>query len=152
MKFSPLLVISLASLGTLAAGQALLPTVKAQPAISPDYHIRLDSQRAERTLGGLVIYGRVRNIGRKSLIYTQVTPLLVNREGKEVFRGSGYLTVSPLLPGQSAEFRDCESNAPDFTEVRMIFHEAGQPVLVDNLGRSSGEKAFHHAAKIARGF
>ncbi|MDQ2800419.1 MAG: DUF2393 domain-containing protein [Armatimonadota bacterium] len=131
MKLSPLFVIALASLGTFAAGQALLPTVKAQPVPNADYHVRLDWQKAERTVGGLVIYGRVTNIGRKPLTYTQVTPTLLDRAGKEVFRGSGYLTVSPLLPGQSAEFRDCELTAPNFAKLRMVFHESGCPVLVE---------------------
>lgn len=131
MKLSPLMMIALAPLGTFAAGQALLPTVKARQVSPTDYHIRLDWQKAERTPGGLVIYGHVTNIGRKPLTYTQVTPMLLDRMGKEVLRGSGYLTVSPLLPGQSAEFRDCELASPNFAKLRMEFHEAGRPVLVE---------------------
>ena len=131
MKLSPWLVIALASFGTLAAGQAVLPTVQAQPVPPSDYHVRLDWQKTKQTPGGLVIFGRVTNIGRKPLTYTQVTPTLLDKNGKEVLRGSGYLTVSPLLPGQSAEFRDCEPAAPRFAKLRMVFQESGSPVLVE---------------------
>ncbi len=138
MKCSPLFLISAASLATLAAGQTLTSTVHAQPVSPAEYHVRLDWQKAELGPGGLVIRGRVTNIGTQPLTYTQVTPTLLDRTGKEVFRGSGYLTASPLLPGQSAEFRACELSAPRFAGLRMVFREAGRPVLVERLRVSAG--------------
>ena len=131
MKCSPLCVIAAASLATLAASQPLTRTAHAQPVSPPLYQVRLDWQKAERGPGGLVIRGRVTNTGKTPLTYTQVTPTLLDRTGNEVFRGAGYLTVSPLLPGRSAEFRACEPDAPRFAGMRMVFREAGHPVQVE---------------------
>lgn len=135
MKCLPLFLIAAASLVTLAASQALTPTAHAQPVGPPFYLVRLDWQKAEPGPGGLVIRGRVTNIGTTPLTYTQVTPTLVDRVGNEVFRGSGYLTASPLLPGRSAEFRACEPDAPRFAGLRMVFREAGHPVQVEQISR-----------------
>ena len=135
MKCSAFFSLAAASLAALAAGQALTPTVHAQPVSPPLYQVRLDWQKAELSPGGLVIRGRVTNTGTLPLTYTQVTPTLVDHTGNEVFRGSGYLTASPLLPGRSAEFRACEPSAPRFAGLRMVFHEAGHPVQVEQAGR-----------------
>ena len=135
MKRSPLFSLAAASLATLIAGQALTPTACAQPVGPPLYQVRLDWQKAEPGPGGLVIRGRVTNTGKTPLFYTQVTPTLVDRAGNEVYRGSGYLTASPLLPGRSAEFRACEPSAPRFAGLRMVFRESGHPVQVERTGR-----------------
>ena len=117
---------------TLSAGQPFTPTAHAGPVAAPPvYHLRLDWQKAVPGAGGLVIRGRVTNTGTTPLTYTQVTPTLLDRAGREVFRGSGYLTASPLLPGQSAEFRAFGAAAPRFAGLRMLFREAGHPVLVE---------------------
>ena len=132
MKCSPVLLILTTSVATFAVGQSLIPTVRAQSAvIVPDYQVRLDWQKAERGVGGLVIHGRVTNTGRKPLVYTQVTPTLLDHAGKELLCTQGYLTVSPVLPGQSAEFRAWEPEAPRFAGVRVTFHEAGRLVTVE---------------------
>ena len=136
MKCFPFSLLPKATLATLvvslAAGQALTPTAHAEPiSASPVYHVRLDWQKAVPGSGGLVIRGRVTNTGTVPLTYTQVTPTLLDRAGREIFRGSGYLTASPLLPGQSAEFRAFEADAPRFAGLRMLFREAGHPVLVE---------------------
>lgn len=132
MKCSPLLLILTVSLATFAAGQCFVPTVHAQSAvIVPDYQVRLDWQKAERGVSGLVIHGRVTNTGRKPLVYTQVTPTLLDHAGKELLCTQGYLTVSPVLPGQSAEFRAWEPEAPRFAGVRVTFHEARRLVAVE---------------------
>jgi hypothetical protein len=132
MKCSPILLIAAAALAALTAGQSLVPTAKAQSLkANPDYQVRVDWQKTERGLSGLVIQGHLSNTGRKPLIYTQVTPTLLDANGNEVFRGCGYLTISPLLPGHSAEFRACETAAPEFAAVKMVFHEAGHLVLVE---------------------
>jgi hypothetical protein len=133
MKCFSLFLISAASFATLAAGQVLTTTAQAQPVSPPLYQVRLDWQKAEPGPGGLVIRGCITNTGTTPLTYTQVTPTLVNRTGTEVFRGSGYLTASPLLPGQSAEFRACEPDAPRFAGLRMVFREAGHPVQIERV-------------------
>ncbi len=132
MKCSPILLILTASLTTFAAGQSLVPTVQAQSVvIVPDYQVRLDWQKAQRGLNGLVIQGRITNTGRKPLVYTQVTPTLLDHAGKELLCTQGHLTVSPVLPGQSAEFRAWEPEGPRFAGVRVTFHEAGRLVAVE---------------------
>ena len=145
MKCSPLFLIVAAPLATIAAAHA-------QPAAPSPYHVRLDWQKAESRPAGLVIRGRVTNTGALPLTYTQVTPTLVDHAGKEVFRGSGYLTASPLLPGQSAEFRACEPAAPHFAGLRMLFREAGHPVLVDPPRVAASPKAASSSAKTAQAF
>lgn len=152
MKCSPLFLIVAASLATIATDQALTPIAHAQPVASSAYHVRLDWQKAAPGPTGLVICGRVTNTGALPLTYTQVTPTLVDHAGREVFRGSGYLTVSPLLPGQSAEFRACEPAAPRFAGLRMLFREAGHPVLVDPPRVSASPKAASSPAKTAQAF
>ena len=152
MKRSPLLLIAAAAVATLAASQSLVPTARALPVASlPDYQVRVESQKTERGLSGLVIHGRLSNTGRKPLVYTQVTPTLIDVNGKEVFRGRGYLTVSPLLPGHSAEFRACESAAPEFAAVRMVFHESGQLVVVEMPRVTVSKSVVQQPAKVARG-
>lgn len=132
MKRFLFLPMAAAALATFAAGQSLTPTAKAQSLPSvPLYQVRVDWQKAEPGVGGLVIRGRVTNTGHKPLTYTQVIPILLDSSGKEVLRCSGYLTVSPLRPGQSAEFRACEFAAPPFARLRMVFRESGIPVVLE---------------------
>ena len=150
MKCSPVFSLAVASLAALAASQALTPTVHAQPVPPPAYHVRIDRQKAEPGPSGLVIRGRITNTGALPLTYTQVTPMLLDRAGNEVYRGNGYLTVSPLLPGQSAEFRACEPTTPRFASLRMLFREAGHPVLVDPPRVSASPKATASTAKTAQ--
>ncbi len=152
MKCSPLFLTATASLATVAAGQALTPTARAQVVAPSTYHVRLDWQKANSGPGGLVVWGRVTNTGTLPLTYTQVTPTLVDRVGKEIFRGSGYLTASPLLPGQSAEFRACEPSAPRFASLRMVFREAGHPVIVDRPRVARGPKSLVPPARTAQAF
>jgi hypothetical protein len=156
MKCSPILLIAAAAVAALTAGQSLVPTAKAQSLkASPDYQVRVDWQKTERGLSGLVIQGRLSNTGRKPLVYTQVTPTLVDANGNEVFRGRGYLTISPLLPGHSAEFRACEAAAPKFAAVRMVFHEAGHLVVMETppvtTHVTAHESVSQYPAKVARG-
>lgn len=152
MKCSPLFSIATASLCAIA-GSALMPTARSQPlAAPPAYHVRLDWQKAEVGAGGLVVRGRVTNTGTLPLTYTQVVPTLMDHAGREIFRGSGYLTASPLLPGQSAEFRACEASAPRFAGLRMVFREAGHPVMVERAQVETGRKTPGAAAKTARAF
>ncbi len=142
MRCSTFFLLPAASLVRLYAGQTLAPTARAQPASAPlAYRVRLDWQKAEPVPGGLVIRGRITNTGTTPLTYTQVTPTFLNHAGTEVFRGSGYLTASPLPPGRSAEFRAFETSAPRFAGLRMLFREAGHPVLVDGPYPSAGPKA-----------
>lgn len=146
MRLFPLFL--LASVATLAAGQAFAPTARAQPVVAPpEYHVRLDWQKAEPVPGGLVVRGRVTNTGTTSLTYTQVTATLLDRAGREVFRGNGYLTASPLPPGRSAEFRAFGAFVPRFTGLRMVFHEAGHSVLVDYPRASASDKGSEATAK-----
>ncbi len=126
----PLAAVALPCLAALTAAQVFAPTVRADTKASvPEYQVRVLNQTVTRGVGGLVIRGRLRNVGHKPLMYTQVTALLTDAEGLEVFRGHGYLTVSPLRPGQSAEFRVCEPNAPTAGTVQVAFREAGHPVV-----------------------
>jgi len=152
MKFSPLFLIAAASLATVAAGQALTPPARTQAVVPLAYHVRVDWQKAEAGASGLVIRGSITNTGTTPLTYTQVTPTLVDHAGKEIFRGNGYLTASPLLPGQSAEFRACETDAPRFAGLRMAFREAGHPVLVEGPRASVSPKTMVVPAKTARVF
>ena len=149
MKCSPLFFAA-ASFGT---GLILTPTTHAQPpVVPPAYHVRVDWQKAEAGVGGLVVRGRVTNTGTLPLTYTQVVPTLMDHAGREIFRGSGYLTVSPLLPGRSAEFRACGASAPRFAGLRMVFREAGHPVLVDRACVAVTSKAPAVPAETARAF
>jgi len=120
---------------TFGLSQSLVPTVMAQSAPAPHYRVRIEWEKASRIAGGLTVRGKITNTGSRSLIYTQVAPLLVDAAGRVVYRTSGYLTVSPLPPGASAEFRACGPEAPAFAGLHTAFHEAGQPVIV--------EEAFH---------
>ena len=151
MKRSPLFLVA------AAFGTSLAPTAHAQPPlvpplVPPAYHVRLDWQKAESGAGGLVVRGRVTNTGTLPLTYMQVVPTLMDHTGREVFRGSGYLTVSPLMPGRSAEFRACEASAPRFAGLRMVFREAGHVVVVDRARVAAGRRGPSAAAKTARGF
>ncbi len=133
MKFPPLVLAAVAGMATLAISQSLIPTAKAQSADLPQYRVRIDWQKARQEAGGLTVRGLVTNTGRSPLIYTQVTPTLVNGVGRVVYRTDGYLTVSPLLPGASAEFRACGPKPPVFTGLHTAFHEAGKPVAVQEV-------------------
>lgn len=152
MNCSPLSVVAAASVAPLVFGQAFVPTAHAQAVSPPAYRARVDWQKATPSPGGLVIRGRVTNTGTSPLTYTQVTPTLVDHAGKEVFRGSGYITVSPLQPGQSAEFRACEPSAPRFAALRMVFHEAGHPVLLEQPRVSASVKERVPSVKTALAF
>lgn len=126
----PLATLVLPCLAALAAAQVFAPTVRADTvAAAPEYQVRVLSQTVTRGVGGLIVRGRLRNIGHRALIYTQVTALLTDAGGQEVFQGHGYLTVSPLRPGAAAEYRVCEPNAPTEGAVQVAFREAGHPVV-----------------------
>ena len=149
MKCSPLFLAA-ASFGS---GLALTPAACAQPPlVPPAYHVRVDWQKVNVGAGGLVVRGRVTNTGTLPMTYTQVVPTLMDHTGREIFRGSGYLTVSPLLPGRSAEFRACEASAPRFAGLRMVFREAGHPVLIDRARVAVKPKAPAVPAETARAF
>ena len=152
MKCSPSLLVA-AFVGVVAPGLPPMSSASVQPPLAlPTYHVRVDWQKAETGAGGLVVRGRVTNTGTLPLTYTQVVPTLMDHAGREIFRGSGYLTVSPLMPGQSAEFRACEASAPRFASLRMVFREAGHPVLVDRVNTAVKPKAPAVFAKTARVF
>lgn len=152
MKCSPSLVLSV-FLSGIAPGLPLTPSASAQPPfVPPAYHVRVDWQKAEAGAGGLVVRGRVTNTGTLPLTYTQVVPTLMDHTGREIFRGSGYLTISPLMPGRSAEFRACEASAPRFAGLRMVFREAGHPVQVDRAHVAVKPKAPAVLAKTAQAF
>ena len=138
MKCSSSLLVPAVFLAALAPGQALTPTTRVRAVSTPSYHVRLEWQKALAGPGGLVIRGRITNTGSSPLTYTQVTPVLLDVCGKEVYWGSGYLTASPLAPGRSAEFRACEAAAPRFAGLRMEFREAGHPVQVEKPRMSAG--------------
>lgn len=127
---SPVICLA-AGAATLLFSQSLIPVARAQPVRAPDYRVQVKRQKAVRSFGGLVITGRVTNTGRKPLTYTQVVPVLFDASGKAVYQGSGYLTASPLLPGQSADFRACEIHAPTFHDLHLAFRESGMPVQVE---------------------
>ena len=125
MKFPPFALAGVACAAALILSQTMIPTAKAQPISVPNYCVQVEWQKAERSLSGLRISGRVINTGNKALTYTQVTPTLCDGSGKVVYTGSGYLTVSPLRPGQSAEFRAEAADAPAFRSFHVTFREAG---------------------------
>ncbi len=133
----PLAAALLPCLAALAAAQVFAPTVRADtlyPVVAasvPDYQVRVLSQSVKRGVGGLVIQGRLRNIGHKPLTYTQVISRLTDSGGREIFLGHGYLTVSPLPPGGAAEFRVCEPDAPTVGKVEIAFRERGQFVVTE---------------------
>jgi len=128
----PLAAIVLPCLAALAAAQVFAPTVRAETAVgTPDYSVRVLSQSVKRGVGGLVIQGRLRNIGHKPLTYTQVLSRLTDSRGREIFEGHGYLTISPLPPGAAAEFRVCEPDAPTAGKVEVAFRERGQAVATE---------------------
>ncbi len=128
----PLIVVILPGLAALAAAQVFAPTARAETAASsPDYSVRVLSQSVKRGVGGLVIQGRLRNIGRRPLTYTQVLSRLTDSAGRQIFEGHGYLTISPLPPGAAAEFRVCEPDAPTTGKVEVAFRERGQAVATE---------------------
>ncbi len=128
----PLIVVVLPCFAALAAAQVFAPTVRAETAASvPDYSVRVLSQSVRRGVGGLIVQGRLRNIGRKPLAYTQVISRLTDGRGRQIFEGHGYLTISPLPPGAAAEFRVCEPNAPTAGQVVIAFRERGQFVVAE---------------------
>ena len=128
----PLIAAVLPCFAALAAAQVFAPTARAETTASvPDYSVRVLSQSVRRGVGGLVIQGRLRNIGRKPLTYTQVTSRLTDGRGRQIFEGHGYLTISPLPPGAAAEFRVCEPTAPTAGQVVIAFRERGQSVVAE---------------------
>lgn len=131
MNFSPFILTGAAGIAALLFCQVVIPTAKAQPLPRPGYRVTVEWQKADRNLSGLVIRGCLRNTGSQPLIYTKVSPLLLDGQGKTIYEGSGYLTVSPLRPGQSAEFRACASDAPLFRRLQLALREAGRPVIVE---------------------
>ncbi len=131
MQFPPFLLAGAVCVFTLAGSQIMIPTVKAQTPSVPDFRVRVEWQKAERGVSGLVMRGRIVNTGSKALTYTQVSPTLCDGAGKIVYTGSGYLTVSPLCPGQAAEFRACATHAPRFRSLHVALREAGQMVIVE---------------------
>ncbi len=125
----PLIAIVLPCFAALAAAQVFAPTAHAETAASPpEYQVRVLSQSVKRGVGGLVVQGRLRNIGRKPLTYTQVISRLTDGRGRQIFEGHGYLTISPLPPGAAAEFRVCEPSAPTAGAVQVEFYEQGHSI------------------------
>ena len=137
MKISPFTLAAAACAATLAVGQSLVPTVRAQSIAVPFYRVRVEWQKANRVAGGLTVRGKITNTGSAPLTYTQVTPILVDAAGHSVYKVSGYLTVSPLLPGDSAEFRASGPLPPKFAGVRTVFYESGQPVLIEPANKEA---------------
>ncbi len=136
----PLTAAILPCFAALTAAQVFAPTARAETAASaPDYSVRVLSQTVKRGVGGLVIQGRLRNIGRKPLTYTQVLSRLTDSSGQTVFRGHGYLTISPLPPGAAAEFRVCEPDAPTKGKVEVAFQERGHPVVCTGNARVAAD-------------
>jgi hypothetical protein len=131
MNVSPYTLTAAACAAVLLVSQVSLPTVRALSLNAPVYRVQVQGTTATRTVSGLMITGRVVNTGSKPLTYTRVMPVLEDQTGKTVYTGNGYLTVSPLLPGQAAEFRACEPDAPAFRRWHITFREAGCPVLVE---------------------
>ena len=135
MTFSPFTLTAAVCGLSLALSQALVPVARAQPNVTPPYRVRIDWQKANRATGVLIVRGRITNTGSRPLTYTQVAPTLVDAVGRVVYKVRGYLTVSPLAPGTSAEFRASGPEAPRFAALRTSFHEAGQVVLVEEAGQ-----------------
>jgi len=94
--------------------------------------------------------GRVLNVGSKPLAYTKVMPVLEDQNGNTVYTGNGYLTISPLQPGQSAEFRACEPNAPALSQWHIEFREAGNRVVVSEPNSLVRQAAASRRAGITR--
>ena len=103
----------------------------ASPAPAQALHVVVEWQKAAPTSRGLAITGRIRNTGSRALTYTQVMPLLTDQKGKVVYRANGYLTVSPLKPGQAAEFRAYAADVPAFTRMTLALRESGRSVTVE---------------------
>ena len=135
MKFRPCSLVAAACAATLAVSQFCIPIVKAQDVAAPNYRVRLEWQQVKKVAGGVVVRGVVTNIGSRPLVYTQVAPLLVDKVGRVVYRASGYLTVSPLVVGASAEFRAFCPAAPTYAQVKTVFREEGAPVILENSSR-----------------
>ena len=136
MQLSPLFLIFAASAATFGIGQALLPTARAQPgkaplAIPAEYRVRVQSLHTKRTLSGIEVTGEIVNTGRQTLTYTSVVTVFTNEAGQELGRGDGYLVAGPVRPGQAAEFRASLPQAPIFTGVTLLLHEAGHSVAVE---------------------
>ena len=112
-----------------------LPAASAPLLPAQTLRVTVEWQKATPGPRGLLITGKIRNTGTLPLIYTQVVPLLSDQKGKVVYRGRGYLTVSPLKPGQSAEFRACADDAPAFSRMTLALRESGHDVIVDRPER-----------------
>ncbi len=137
MNISPFTLAAAACAATLAVGQSLVPVVRAQSIVTPSYRVRMEWQKVIRAAGGVTVRGKITNTGSAPLTYTQVTPTLVNASGRGVYKISGYMTVSPLLPGDSAEFRASGPLPPKFAGVRTVFYESGQPVLIEPANKET---------------
>jgi hypothetical protein len=141
MNNSPFTLAAAACVATFAVGQSVVPTVRAQSISVPSYRVRVEWQKANLVAGGLTVCGKITNTGSEALTYTQVTPILVDAAGHSVYKVSGYLTVSPLLPGASAEFRASGPLPPRFAGVRTAFYESGQPVLIEPVIKETRARA-----------
>ena len=93
--------------------------------------VAVEWQKATPGPRGLLITGKIRNTGTLPLTYTQVVPLLTDQNGKVVCRANGYLTVSPLKPGQAAEFRAYVADVPRFSQMTLALRESGRSVVVE---------------------
>lgn len=131
MKTPSFVLTAAACAAALLVSQCHLPTVRAMPLSVPAYRVQVQGTTVTRAVSGLLITGRILNTGSKPLIYTKVVPTLEDKNGKTIYTGNGYLTVSPLPPGQAAEFRACEPNAPAFRKCHLSLREAGSPVQVE---------------------
>ena len=141
MNISPFALAAAACAATLAVSQSVVPTVRAQSVVAPPYRVRVEWQKANRVAGGLTVRGKITNTGSEPLTYTQVTPILVDAAGRCVYKVSGYLTVSPLLPGAAAEFRASGPLPPKFSGLRTSFFEAGKAVLIEPAAKEASVHA-----------
>lgn len=135
MKFPSYALVAAACAATLIISQSCIPTVNAQDVTIPNYRIRFEWQQVKRAASGVLVRGVVTNTGSHPLVYTQVAPLLVDKTGRVVYRATGYLTVSPLVVGASAEFRAYCPSAPVFAQVKTVFREKGTLVITESPTR-----------------
>ena len=108
-----------------------LPAASAPLVPAQTLRVTVEWQKTTPGSRGLLITGKIRNTGTQPLTYTQVVPLLSDQKGRIVYRGTGYLTVSPLKPGQSAEFRAYAADVPAFTRMTLALRESGRSVTVE---------------------
>ena len=135
MQFSPLVLVLAASAGAFGIGQALLPTVRAEPIkaasrLSTDYRVQVESLHTKHTTSGMEITGKILNTGRQTLTYTSVVTVFTDASGQEIGHGDGYLAAGPVCPGQAAEFRANAPETPGVSGVTLRLSEAGHSVSV----------------------